>query len=108
MLKNVNILKFDYYIWNPHEKYIEISTNIPSIGLIIREIGFEILEFGANKTLLLHGKTNDRIECVKLFIDLSWFARPCRALVNCLATKWRHQHQNFRRGGGFGLEQGPL
>ena len=34
--KNVNILEFgDYIIWNHHEKCIQISTNMPSIGLEI-------------------------------------------------------------------------
>ena len=41
IVKNVQILDFGDYIWNHHEKCIEISTNMPSIGLIICEIGFE-------------------------------------------------------------------
>ena len=40
--KNVNILKFGDYIWNHHEECIQISTNMPSIGSIMCEIGFEI------------------------------------------------------------------
>ena len=32
-------MKFhDHIIWNYHEKYIEISTNIPVIASLIREI----------------------------------------------------------------------
>ena len=38
MFKNVNILEFGDYIWNHSEKYIEISTNMPGIGLEICEI----------------------------------------------------------------------
>ena len=42
--KNVKILKFRDYIWNHHEKCIQMSTNMPSIGLVIAEICFEIDE----------------------------------------------------------------
>ena len=37
ILQNVKIVKFHYHIWKYHEKCIQISTNMPSIGLIIRE-----------------------------------------------------------------------
>ena len=43
-VKNVNILEFGYYIWNPYEKCIQISTNMPGIGSLIREIAVEISE----------------------------------------------------------------
>ena len=43
--KNVNIVEFHDYIWSRHEKCIQISTNMPSIGLVIHEIDLEILEF---------------------------------------------------------------
>ena len=33
------------HIWNHHKKYIEISTNMPNIGLVIPEITCEMLEF---------------------------------------------------------------
>ena len=45
VVKNVKILKFGDYIWNHHEKRIQISTNTPSIGLVIHEISFEFQEF---------------------------------------------------------------
>ena len=45
MLKNVNILEFDLDIQNHLEKSIEISTNMPSIGLKIPEIAFECETF---------------------------------------------------------------
>ena len=35
MFKNFKILEFRDYIWNHHEKCIQISTNMPSIGLVI-------------------------------------------------------------------------
>ena len=31
-VKNVNILEFGYYTWNPYEKYIQKSPNMPDIG----------------------------------------------------------------------------
>ena len=45
MFKNVNILEFGDDIQNHHKKCIEISTNMPSIGLVIPEIAVEISEF---------------------------------------------------------------
>ena len=39
------IVKFHDYILNPHEKCIKMSTNMPSIGSVIGEIGFEFKEF---------------------------------------------------------------
>ena len=43
--KSRHFLQFRCHIWIHHEKYIQISTNMPGIGLVIREIAFEILEF---------------------------------------------------------------
>ena len=42
MVKNVDILEFHDYIWNQREKWIQASTSMPIIGLIIFEITFEI------------------------------------------------------------------
>ena len=42
MFKNINIVEFHYHIWNHNEKYIPISTNMPGIGLVIREINVNI------------------------------------------------------------------
>ena len=36
-------------IWNHHEKCIQVSTSMLSIGLVIPEITCEMLEFGENK-----------------------------------------------------------
>ena len=44
IFKNVNIIELHYYIWNwnPHRKCSQISTNMPGIGLVIREIAFQM------------------------------------------------------------------
>ena len=44
IFKNVNILEFHEHIWNHHEKCIQISTNMPGIGSLIREIHINISE----------------------------------------------------------------
>ena len=43
--KNVNILEFGDYIWKHQEKCIQISTNMPCIGSLIREIHVKISAF---------------------------------------------------------------
>ena len=43
-VKNVISVEFHGHIWNHHEKYIQISTNIPGIGSVIREIDVKISE----------------------------------------------------------------
>ena len=45
LVKNCKIVEFQYHIRNHHEKCIQISTNMPSIGLVIPEITCEMLEF---------------------------------------------------------------
>ena len=42
-VKNFNILEFGYYIWNPYEKYIKKSPNMPGIGSLIHEIHVKIV-----------------------------------------------------------------
>ena len=44
-VKNVQIVEFHGHIWNHHEKCIQLSTNMPSIGVVIPEITCEMLEF---------------------------------------------------------------
>ena len=42
-LSNFNkIVDFHDHIWNHREECIQMSTNMPSIGLVIHEIEFEI------------------------------------------------------------------
>ena len=43
-VKIVRIVEFHDHIRNHHEKYIQISTNMPGIGSQIREIGVRISE----------------------------------------------------------------
>ena len=43
-LKNVKIFEFHDHIWNQHKKCIQISTNMPGIGSIFREIAVKISE----------------------------------------------------------------
>ena len=49
IFKNVIILEIHYFNWNHHEKCIQMSTNMPSIGSVICEIGFEIKEISKGK-----------------------------------------------------------
>ena len=44
-VKNVNIVEFHDHIWNHRGKCMQISTNMPGIGLVIPEITCEMLEF---------------------------------------------------------------
>ena len=41
-VKNVKIVEFHDNIWNHHNKCIQISTNMPGIGSLIREIAVQI------------------------------------------------------------------
>ena len=50
LFKNVNILEFHDHIWNYLEKCIQKSTNMRSIGSLIREIDVNISEIWENKT----------------------------------------------------------
>ena len=43
-VKNVDILQVHDHIWNHNEKYIQLSTNMPGIGSVIREIAVTISE----------------------------------------------------------------
>ena len=48
-LKNVEIVEFHDHIWNHNEKCIQISTNMPGFGSLIREIAVEISEMWENE-----------------------------------------------------------
>ena len=43
--KNVKIGEFHGHIWNHHEKCIHLSTNMPGIGSLIREIDIKFQKF---------------------------------------------------------------
>ena len=57
---NVEIVEFHDHIWNHNEKCIQISTNMPGIGSLIREIVVKMLELS---TILL-SKTKSRVVSV--------------------------------------------
>ena len=61
ILKNVTILKCCDYFLNHCEKCIQISTNMPSTGLVICEIGFEFHEIW-EKNSFFHGKIDGKID----------------------------------------------
>ena len=46
---NVKMMEFHYHIWNRHEKCIEISTNMPGIGSVNREIAVRISKMSESK-----------------------------------------------------------
>ena len=48
-VNNVRIVEFHDHIWIHNEKRIQISTNMPGIGLQIREIAFNISEMSESK-----------------------------------------------------------
>ena len=48
-VKNVDIVEFHDYIRNHNEKGIQISTNMPGIGSLIRKIAVEISEIWESK-----------------------------------------------------------
>ena len=44
LVKNVKIVEFHDHIWDHHEKYIQISTNMPGIGSLMSKIHVKITE----------------------------------------------------------------
>ena len=52
--QNVRIIEFQYYIWNQRGKCIQISTNMPGIGSVIREIAFVISQILRKQIMILH------------------------------------------------------
>ena len=43
-VKNFKIVEFHGHIWNHNEKCIQISTNMPGIGSLFREVAVDISE----------------------------------------------------------------
>ena len=65
-VKNVNILEFGYYIWNPYEKCIQKSINMPGIGSLICEIDVKIVRnLIKSKQTFAQYKTSSRVVSVK-------------------------------------------
>ena len=60
VVKNVNILEFGYYIWNPYEKCIQKSPNMPGIGSLIHEHTLKYQKFEKQTYFFLLSKTNTR------------------------------------------------
>ena len=48
-VKNVEIVEFHDHIWNHNEKCIQISTNMPSIDSVVRELAVKIPEIWESK-----------------------------------------------------------
>ena len=66
VVKNVKIVEFHYHFWNHHEKCIQMSTNMPSIGLVIPEITCQMLvfeNFEKTNTILLRKTNASRGKC---------------------------------------------
>ena len=40
---NVEMIELRYYIWNHRVKYMRMSTNMPGIGSVIRELTFKFV-----------------------------------------------------------------
>ena len=55
--KNTKILvTFGDYIWNRHEKCIQMSTNMPNIGLVFLDISFLNRQKIVKSKSILYGK----------------------------------------------------
>ena len=52
--KMLRFLEFHDHIWNHHEKCIQISTSMPGIGSLIREIHINISEIWESKNAFNH------------------------------------------------------
>ena len=63
MFKNIQIVEFGDYIWNHHEKCIEISTNKPANGLEICEISRILWNI---KRFCMDGETNGRVQSINV------------------------------------------
>ena len=65
-------------------KYIQISTNMHSVGLLIYLIDFEIWEFWENKPVFLQGYLHLPAITVEIIIITM---SVCRNEINCFANK---------------------
>ena len=96
--KNVEIIEFQYNIWNHHGKCIQISTNMPCIGSLIREIKVKIQQFEDSKQTLL-SKNEARVKvlkqvvpkCVVNYVQIQYLlmvtADVCRSIHRYLEFK---------------------
>ena len=116
IFKNIKILEFGDYIWNQHEKCIQISTNMPGVGSLIREIDVKIQKFEEESKIILlskTSKTNARVlisimcyyhvhfptfllyaKCqfiVRLFLSFECEVQVCKQLITVFAYV-RHEY----------------
>ena len=68
LVKNVKMVKFHDNSWHHHEKYIKISTNMPNMCSLIREIAVQ--ECKKAKILFL-SETHAHVLSVKKHFSLS-------------------------------------
>ena len=80
-VKTVKIVEFRDHIWNHNQECIQISPNMPGIGLAIPEITCEMLEnFEKTNTMLLSkNQCPPRGKCYNRFMTLSmpYYPVPC-------------------------------
>ena len=62
-VRKVKIVEFHDHIWNHNEKCIQISTNMPGIGSLIREIAVEISEMWESKQTFAQKNQAPRSKC---------------------------------------------
>ena len=67
LLKKVKTVGFQYHIRIHHEKCIQISTNMPSIGLVIPEITCEMLRILRKQTQFCSVKPTPCVVSVKRY-----------------------------------------
>ena len=74
--KKCQTLEFHDHIWYHYEKCIQISTNMPSIVLVILEITWEMLECWENKKDLFY---------------LNWWLPRAKCNTYLTAGHWRYR-----------------
>ena len=55
--KKIQNLNFHFHIWIQHEKYIQMSTNKPSIGSVVPETAIDVEKVLQDFILLFYTKT---------------------------------------------------
>ena len=60
-INTFKIIEFHDHIWNNHEKCIPMSTNIPGIGPLIREIAIKNVTHLGNQTTCCFSKTSAHV-----------------------------------------------
>ena len=68
-MKNSKIIEYRFHIWNQHGKWIQMSTNMPGVGLVNHEIGIKILK----TKRISHNETNGHV-CAKALMKSDFSA----------------------------------